>query len=50
MPLQEEEVVDDCLDVAIEIPGHLVVKLHGDDMHKGASLVTKCVLGENATH
>ena len=50
VPLEEKEVVDHRLDVAIEIPGHLVVKLHGDDVHQGASLVAKSVLGENATH
>lgn len=33
VPLKEEVVVDDRLDVAIEIPGHLVVKLHGNDVH-----------------
>ena len=50
VPLKEEVVVDNCLDVAVEIPGHLMVKLHGNDVHEGASLVTKCVLGEDATH
>ena len=44
VPLEEEIVVDDRLDVAVEIPGHLVVKLHGNDMHQGASLVAEGVL------
>ena len=44
VPLEEEIVVDDRLDVAVEIPGHLVVELHGNDMHQGACLVTKGVL------
>ena len=50
VPLEEEIVVDDRLDVAVEIPGHLVVKLHGNDMHQRACLVAESVLRENATH
>ena len=47
--LNEQVVVDHCLDVAIETPGHFVVKLHGDDVHEGAGLVPESVLGKNAT-
>ena len=32
--LQEKVVVDHRLNVAIEVPGHLVIKLHGNDMHE----------------
>ena len=34
--LKEEIVVHHCLNVAIETPGHFVVKLHGDDVHERA--------------
>ena len=44
VPFEEKVIVDDRLDVAIEISGHLVVKLHGNAMHEGARLVTKSVL------
>ena len=44
VPLKEEIVVDDRLDVAVEIPGHLVVELHGNDVHQGASLIAESVL------
>ena len=34
--LKEEIIVHYCLDVAIETPCHLMVKLHGNDVHERA--------------
>lgn len=46
---EKKIVVHDGLNVAVETPCHLVVKLHGNDVHEGPGLVTECVLGENTT-
>ncbi len=48
--LDQQVVVDHCLDVSIELPGYLVAVLHDHDVHQGATLVAQGVLGEDATY
>ncbi len=44
-----EEIVHHLLDVAVEVSGSVIAKLSRNDVHERSSLVSKSVLGQDAT-
>ena len=47
MALEKKKVVDHLLDVPVELPGDLMAKFEGDNVHERASLVAEGVFGED---
>ena len=44
VPLNQQVVIHDFLNVSIKISRHFVIKFTGNDMHERPGLVSQCVL------